>query len=175
MCPTVRIDDEVYAKLQSQAVPFQDTPNSVLRRVLGLPEVSDTPSEASAEHLGSTRTVRRRPRKRQEGRKRAPKGSILSESEYEVPLLQTLIELGGSAPASDVISGLAPKLAGKLTALDIDALPSGRVRWHNRAQFARLNLVRSGDMEADAPRGIWTISQHGRARVQAVGEDRNRD
>ncbi|MDE2778958.1 MAG: hypothetical protein OXI91_04680 [Chloroflexota bacterium] len=36
--PTVRVDDEVYEWLQSLAVPFQDTPNSVLRRVAGLDE-----------------------------------------------------------------------------------------------------------------------------------------
>lgn len=34
--PTIRIDDEVYAWLQAQATPFEDNPNSVLRRVAGL-------------------------------------------------------------------------------------------------------------------------------------------
>jgi hypothetical protein len=34
--PTIRIDDEVYKWLQSQAVPFDDSPNSVLRRIAGL-------------------------------------------------------------------------------------------------------------------------------------------
>jgi hypothetical protein len=34
--PTLRVDDEVYAWLQKQARPFEDTPNSVLRRVAGL-------------------------------------------------------------------------------------------------------------------------------------------
>ena len=34
--PTVRIDDEVYAWLKSQAEPFEDNPNSVLRRVADL-------------------------------------------------------------------------------------------------------------------------------------------
>jgi len=34
--PTIRVDDEVYAWLQKQARPFEDTPNSVLRRVSGL-------------------------------------------------------------------------------------------------------------------------------------------
>lgn len=38
MCPTIRIDDEVYKWLQSQAVPFDDNPNSVLRRLAGLSE-----------------------------------------------------------------------------------------------------------------------------------------
>jgi 5-methylcytosine-specific restriction protein A len=36
MAPTIRIDDDVYAWLQEQARPFEDTPNSVLRRVAGL-------------------------------------------------------------------------------------------------------------------------------------------
>ncbi len=36
--PTVRVDDDVYAWLQKQARPFEDTPNTVLRRVAGLSE-----------------------------------------------------------------------------------------------------------------------------------------
>ncbi len=36
MSPTVRIDEEVWAWLQGMARPFEDTPNSVLRRVAGL-------------------------------------------------------------------------------------------------------------------------------------------
>lgn len=31
--PTIRIDDDVYKWLQSQATPFEDNPNSVLRRI----------------------------------------------------------------------------------------------------------------------------------------------
>jgi hypothetical protein len=36
MMPTIRIDDEVYEVLQHKAQAFVDTPNTVLRRVLGL-------------------------------------------------------------------------------------------------------------------------------------------
>ncbi|MEU1699045.1 MULTISPECIES: DUF4357 domain-containing protein [Streptomyces] len=36
MSPTIRVDDEVYEELQRRAKPFVDTPNSTLRRVLGL-------------------------------------------------------------------------------------------------------------------------------------------
>ncbi|MGW5215418.1 restriction system modified-DNA reader domain-containing protein [Streptomyces sp. NPDC004051] len=38
MSPTIRVDSEVYEELQKRAKPFVDTPNSTLRRVLGLPE-----------------------------------------------------------------------------------------------------------------------------------------
>ena len=35
MTPTIRVDDEVYALLQERAEAFIDTPNTVLRRILG--------------------------------------------------------------------------------------------------------------------------------------------
>lgn len=38
--PTIRIDDDVYSWLKAQAEPFEDTPNSVLRRIAGLGERS---------------------------------------------------------------------------------------------------------------------------------------
>ncbi len=36
MPPVIRIDDDVFQYLQRQAVPLVDTPNDVLRRLLGL-------------------------------------------------------------------------------------------------------------------------------------------
>jgi hypothetical protein len=67
--PTIRIDEEVYKWLQSQARPFEDTPNSVLRRVagLGLPKeergsaaVQDqNPSRESARAVGPTASTPR--------------------------------------------------------------------------------------------------------------------
>jgi hypothetical protein len=44
--PTIRIDDDVYAWLKSQAEPFEDTPNSVLRRIAGLDTICNMPKEA---------------------------------------------------------------------------------------------------------------------------------
>src|SRR5690349_13926930 len=46
MPPTIRIDDEVYAWLQEKARAFEDTPNSVLRRVAGF-DVEGEQSESS--------------------------------------------------------------------------------------------------------------------------------
>ena len=39
----IRIDDQVWSELQKLARPLEDTPNSVLRRVFGLPE--ETPGD----------------------------------------------------------------------------------------------------------------------------------
>lgn len=45
MAPTIRIDAEVWAWLSKQARPFEDTPNSVLRRIAGLDEGADLAAE----------------------------------------------------------------------------------------------------------------------------------
>lgn len=42
MTPTIRVDDEVYALLQERGEAFVDTPNTVLRRILGLSESSES-------------------------------------------------------------------------------------------------------------------------------------
>ena len=47
MCPTIRIDDEVYGWLKTQAVPFDDTPNSVLRRLAGFETEEATTTSAT--------------------------------------------------------------------------------------------------------------------------------
>jgi len=44
MSRTIRVDNDVFAALQRLAEPFTDTPNSVLRRLLGLTEASAAPS-----------------------------------------------------------------------------------------------------------------------------------
>jgi negative regulator of replication initiation len=41
MMPTIRIDDEVWAYLKSKGIPFEDTPNDVLRRELGIGRKAD--------------------------------------------------------------------------------------------------------------------------------------
>jgi hypothetical protein len=50
MPPTIRIDDEVYAWLQKNARAFEDSPNSVLRRVAGLDDQGAPDAAASPEH-----------------------------------------------------------------------------------------------------------------------------
>jgi hypothetical protein len=46
MTPTIRVDEDVYERLQREAKPFVDTPNSVLRRLLGL-ESGESGAEAA--------------------------------------------------------------------------------------------------------------------------------
>lgn len=175
---SIAIDNEVFAELQRRAEPLVDDANSVLRRVLGLPPDGprDTRSgqdfvseKESATRDRATPGSRKRSNRPQSTKKvhrtRAPKGTLLPKSEYAVPLLDSLVELGGSAPASEVVKRVGKKLENKLTEADLETLNSGEVRWLNRVQFVRLDLIKEGSMVKDSPRGIWEVTDAGRSRV----------
>jgi hypothetical protein len=150
--PTIRIDDEVYRVLQSEAEPFTDTPNSVLRRLLGLESTEEAPSVG-----------------RKAGR-RARSGTILSRFEYDLPILTALARRGGAAPMNEVLDEVGEILTDRLTELDKQPVRSGEIRWRNRAMWRRLRLVKSGLLEEDSPRGVWELSEAGWERVKQEGE-----
>jgi hypothetical protein len=179
MSPTIRIDDEVFDELKKHAEPFVDTPNTVLRRLLGLGEGVERESRqadldfpavklaVAAESKGGRVTRRRGRRTKAVRPPRARTGSILPEATYEVPVLEIISEHGGRAPAREVLDELGKRLRDRLTDVDHEKLVSGDVRWRNRAQFVRLRLVEQGDMVKDSPRGVWEISEQGRRRLAA--------
>jgi hypothetical protein len=165
----IDVDDDVFAALQSQAEPLVDDVNSVLRRLLALPKAA-TPSPTP---MHRERVAKRSGGARRKGKAkaspRAPRGALLPESEYELPILRALDERGGSAPASHVIERVGELLAGRLTATDEELLASGLVRWRSRTQFVRLRLAQRGDMKSDSPRGVWEISPQGLERLTGEG------
>lgn len=177
MSPTIRIDDDVFDELKKHAEPFVDTPNTVLRRILGLGEMVERGGIAAeldgpavklavASEAKSARSGRRRRGRTKAVRPpRAKTGTILHESAYEVPVLEIISEHGGRAAAREVLDELGKRLADQFTDVDREELASGDVRWRNRAQFVRLRLVEQGDMVKDSPRGMWEISEQGRRRL----------
>jgi hypothetical protein len=166
------IDDDIYEFLQNEAVPLEDDVNSVLRRLLGLTSqsgathVADNGSRAAAEPLHRRKRTTRNVKVK---RARAPKGSILPEQAYELPILRALEAVGGRGPSSEVINHVGKLLDGQLTDADRQKLASGDIRWRNRAQFVRLGLIKAGDMKTDSPRGVWEISERGQRRLTEVG------
>lgn len=191
MAPTLRVDDDVYEQLKRHAEPFIDTPNSVLRRLLGLDQeiaapngvpTADTeeeehepPRPISSGRASSVPQRRRRVSKQSPKRNRVPAGALLPEDAYEAPLLQALNEFGGSAPSRQVIDRVGEILDASLTELDREALSSGGIRWQSRVQFVRLRLIQQGLMVKESGRGVWAISDAGRtflneASKKAVGQ-----
>lgn len=162
----IEIDEEVLAQIKRKAEPFVDSPNDVLRSVFGL-EPRDRPSCApmpSDEAQSWGRGGRSLP------------GELLPLEEYEAPLLQALLRLGGSAPKQRVVSEVERDLRDRLTDLERQSLGSGQIRWENRLGFARLKAIDRGYIRRDSRRGIWELTEAGRGRAEAAapptgGED----
>ena len=166
MAPEIFVDMEVYRQLQTQAEPFVDTPNTVLRRLLKLKPSNVGADEAARgeRHKGDGGSPQENQDAPQSGTAaaRAPRGSILPLTDYWLPILEALEEAGGSAPGSKIIKAVGQHLKDRLTERDRQPLQSGSIRWRSRTQFARLRLIERGLMKQGSPARVWEISDQGR-------------
>jgi len=78
-----------------------------------------------------------------------------------VPILEVLLEMGGSAPSNDVVDALGERMKDQFTPADHLRLKSGETRWRNRARFARLRMKERGLLKASSHRGVWEMSPLG--------------
>jgi hypothetical protein len=106
-----------------------------------------------------------RPQKsRQTAKGRLQRGLRTPEEAFRRPILETLVELGGSAPIGEVLERVGIKMKSVLNQYDREPLPLDprSVRWKNTAQWCRNTLVREGLMKNDSHHGVWEISDAGR-------------
>lgn len=97
------------------------------------------------------------------GRKR--KGDITTRKEYYRPVLQALVDLGGSARIQEVLERVDEIMKPILKPKDYEAMSSdsNMLRWKNSAMWARSTMVNEdGRMKSASPRGVWEISKKGR-------------
>jgi hypothetical protein len=177
MTSTIEIDDDLFELLKQHAEPFVDTPNDVLRRLLG-----DLSGSTQAKQVASTgralpaagAPARRRSAKGQKDnarkgsvkRRRAPSNALLSEKAYELPLLDVLDKAGGRLPTREAVAAVGERVADQLMPMDHDVMDQGQERWEMRVQFTRLRLVEAALLEKKSPRGVWEISDAGRERLK---------
>jgi hypothetical protein len=171
MPPSIDIDQETFEHLKAHAEPFVDTPATVLRRLLGLEGSSATHPIGVTPAASTKGTAERRAPSPSKRGKRAGRGTLLPEREYEAPILRYLAESGGRAPSREVVERVGEVLADKLTAEDREQLRSGEIRWKSRVAFVRLRLVEKGDLDGQSPRGTWQITEQGRQRLAAMEEE----
>ncbi len=143
---TIRVDDDVWKKLQKLASAFEDTPNTVLRRVFKL----------------------NRQRNGSNGTPRAPRGEKTPEGAFRQPILDALYEAGGSAKAADVLKRVEATMGSKLNAIDRQTLTTGALRWRNTAQWERNNLVEEGLLKKNSSRGMWELTTKGVSAAEAL-------
>lgn len=149
---TIEVDGQVWAVIKENAEPFADSPNDVLRRLLGI----DPGGRAKTAHKARERV------------KRAAPGSILPERDYEGPILRALAERGGRAPAVEVLDAVGRSMDRKLTDRDRERLADGEERWRSRAQFARLAMRKRGLIDGSAPRGVWALTEDGQRAADGL-------
>ena len=101
---------------------------------------------------------------------RAKKGERTPQSEFQLPILQVLKELGGRANIRKVYAELEKKLGDQFTEKDLEPTSSNEndICWKNNARWARQILVNEGLMAPDSPRGIWEITPAGREALKAL-------
>src|SRR5207249_4392035 len=93
----IRVDDDVYRILQKEARPFEDTPNSVLRRLLRLGD--ENANRADRPSVPSRRSV----------------GHRNPQEAFRRPILEAIEELGGNAQVNAVLQRVEQEMKSKLT------------------------------------------------------------
>lgn len=170
----IEIDDDVFAALQEHAEPFVDTPNDVLRRLLGLDGGRDgetrgrrstRASEGSGSHPaqgGSTVGLERE-------RSRRGAGELMPLEQYCGPILRALVEAGGELRSREIPAKVAPYVEDLLYDADRELNGEGAPAWHGRIGWAGTLCRKEGHLDKDAPRGTWRLTAAGRAEA-AKGE-----
>lgn len=95
----------------------------------------------------------RQPKPRRAAKGRRQRGLRTPEEAFRRPILEALVELGGSAHIGEVLERVGIKMKGVLKRYDREPLPSDprSVRWKNTAQWCRNTLVSEGLMKNDSP------------------------
>lgn len=144
MVPTIRIDADVYLWLQKQARPFEDTPNSVLRRLAGIQDLGEAHSAGNA-------------------KRRPPSGNKTRQGAYRTPILRALIKHGGQASRTTVLQELEKAMAKHFTPYDKADIDSGTIRWQKTAEW-EVRVMREEKLLKpvdEAARGTWALTKRG--------------
>lgn len=97
-----------------------------------------------------------------------PRGTKTQTKEYYIPILRTLVEMGGSGKAKPVCESVYKRMKKVLKPVDLEKLNSvpHDPRWENTAHWARNEMKDQGLISNDSPFGLWEITPAGRAYLE---------
>ena len=152
--PVIRVSDETWRALKAWAEPLEDAPDDVVRRLL----------EIAQRSLGETLSdgERNEPHDYSEPRPLRRTRGITPQKNFREPVLDAIVELGGSAPARRVLELVEHHMRSVMTEADYEELRSGGPRWHKAANWARYILAQEGLVRRNSPRGTWELTDEGR-------------
>ena len=143
-------------RLKTWAEPLEDTAESALAKALDAAESARTDT-----HPPAPRSRRKAPVSTPPARPRSDRTSKLPQKAFRQPLLEIILELGGSAHAREVRSVMEERVKPLLLPGDREVLSTGDERWWNAACWERSTLVKEGLLRPDSPRGTWALSDKG--------------
>lgn len=88
------------------------------------------------------------------------------EDHFYHPILDSLIETGGTGREDEVLNRVGEILKDSLNPVDLNPVPNGDPQvpvWRITALWARGSLVQSGLMKVDSRKKSWEITEKGRA------------
>jgi hypothetical protein len=153
----IRVDEDVYKALQARATPLEDTPSSVIRRLIEQVEAFGEARPEIRPHVSKPGTPRgnRVPIKSPERTR---------QSKFRRPILEALIEMGGRAPVDSVLKRVYERTSRQLSTVDHTTISTGEERWRVYARWERKNMELEGLIKG--PRGVWEITDTGRASLK---------
>jgi hypothetical protein len=157
MMPVIRISDDVMDMLKKFAIPLEDTPDSVLRRIL-----DDYANIKNHENLA---TFQKRPEK-----PRVTSRTVITSSKfprktverYARWIVAALLDLGGTARAEEITIYIEKVFGREFTTKERESISSGEARWFKNVHWARYDMARGGLLNEDAPHGVWELTEKGK-------------
>lgn len=105
------------------------------------------------------------PRRLAKPKKTRRRGNKTPQRDFRIPLMKVLLELGGSAEVQDIRKKMLPVVKDRLTQDDYEPVSTGEERWWNAICWERSDIVKEGLFRDDSPRGVWELSDKGRAFI----------
>jgi hypothetical protein len=103
---------------------------------------------------------------------RLPRGEKTPQEDFWLPILIALEEMGGRGQVQQVLDRVERMVKDRLREVDWLLLTDGRsIRWRNTAQWARHQMLRDGLLALNSPRGMWEITEAGRAYLRKHRSD----
>lgn len=158
--------DQLKRKWHSLSIPpnSADTPpHFAIAETAQLHSVSPA-DDTETGQSGDTATVSNPPRRRA-STDRLQHGLKTPNDDYERPILETLVEIGGAGKTRDVLDQVEKKMRHILNdEYDYGTSQSKKnvPRWRHTAELCRNKMVKDRHLKQDSPRGVWEITDSGR-------------
>ena len=148
--PVVRISEALFKEVQKYAEPLVDNFETALWKALRVNHLQiEEPKHATKAIKTRSRAI----------------GELTPNSEFWKPILNILIEKGGSASRPDVHELLKKRLQDKLKPGDKELNNDGTVKWEKQVDFQRFAMTKQGLLREESPWGTWEITEIGRQWV----------